>query len=215
LASRPSEERSAGAGRASTGAQNRPGPGRPPSGARERILEAGLDVLKEEGYAGLTTAKVAARSGENKALIGYHFGSKQGLVAAVGRELAESITAEVLGGLDATETVEDVVRGVMDGLWRILERDDRLARLYFDLAAVSVVEPEVRGVMQEMKSGWRKVVGDLLDGSEAASVYVIAGLEGLALERLDRGETPALRKAREMFVSSAPAALEEASPSGS
>ncbi|HEY1359799.1 MAG TPA: TetR/AcrR family transcriptional regulator [Thermoleophilaceae bacterium] len=187
----------------------RPGPGRPPSGARERILEAGLEVLKEEGYAGLTTAKVAARAGENKALIGYHFGSKQGLVAAVGREVAESITAEVIGGLEAKNTVEDVVRGLMDGLWRILDRDERLARLYFDLAAVSVVEPEVRSVMQEMKAFWREVVGDLLHGSEAASVYVIAGIEGLALERLDRGETPALKKARRMFVSSASAALSE------
>jgi AcrR family transcriptional regulator len=183
------------------------GPGRPSSGARERLLEAGLEVLKEEGYAGLTTAKVAARSGQNKALIAYHFGSKQGLVAAVGHEVSESITAEVLGGLGATDTVEDVVRGLMDGLSRILDRDERLARLYFDLAAVSVVEPDVRAVMHEMKASWRRIVGGLLGGSEAASVYVIAGLEGLALERLDRGETPSLRKARELFVSSASAVL--------
>jgi AcrR family transcriptional regulator len=189
--------------------ERRRGPGRPPSGARERILEAGLEVLKEDGYAGLTTAKVAARSGENKALIGYHFGSKQGLVSAVGREVAESITAEVLGGLEEHDTAEQVVRGLLDGLWRILDRDERLARLYFDLAAVSVVEPEVRAVMQEMKAFWRKVVGGLLQGSEAASVYVIAGIEGLALERLDRGETPALKQARELFVTSASAALSE------
>ena len=187
--------------------ERKPGPGRPPSGARERILEAGLEVLKEDGYAGLTTAKVAARSAENKALIGYHFGSKQGLVAAVGRELADSITAEVLGGLDKTDSTEDVVRGVMDGLWRILDRDERLARLYFDLAAVSVVEPDVRSVMQEMKASWREILAGLLGGSEAASVYVIAGLEGLALERLDRGETSALKRARELFVRSASAAL--------
>jgi hypothetical protein len=38
-------------------------------------------------------------------------------------------------------------------------------------------------------------------------VYVLAGLEGLALERLDRGETPALKRARELFVRSAGAAL--------
>src|SRR5690606_4356121 len=57
-------------------------PGRPSTGARERILAACIDVLKEEGYAGLTVAKVAARAGENKALVAYHFGSKQGLVAA-------------------------------------------------------------------------------------------------------------------------------------
>jgi hypothetical protein len=97
----------------------------------------------------------------------------------------------------------------MDGLWRILDRDERLARLYFDLAAVSVVEPDVRAVMQEMKARWREVVGALLDDSEAASVYVIAGLEGLALERLDRGETPALRQARELFVEAASAVLSE------
>ena len=196
--------------------ERRPGPGRPPTGARERVLEAGLEVLKAEGYAGLTTAKVAARSGENKALIGYHFGSKQGLVAAVGREVAESITNEVIGQLDEPETVEEVVQGVLDGIWRVLDRDERLARLYFDLAAVSVVEPDVRAVMREMKDLWRRVTGELLSGAadgpakrqaEAASVYVIAGIEGLALERLERGDTPALRKARELFVASAVGAL--------
>jgi AcrR family transcriptional regulator len=195
----------------------RPGPGRPSTGARERLLEAGLEVLKADGYAGLTTAKVAARAGQNKALIGYHFGSKQGLVAAVGRELAESITEEVIGGIGRTDSVSDVVRGLLAGLWRVMDRDERLARLYFDLAAVSVVEPDVRAVMREMKAQWRRVLRELLarvsDGprrsrdAEPAAVYVLAGLEGLALERLDRGETPALRRATEMFVSSAQAAV--------
>ena len=180
------------------------------------MLEAGLDVLKAEGYAGLTTAKVAARSGQNKALIAYHFGSKQGLVAAVGREVAEAITEDVLGGLGRTDRVEDVIRGVLAGLWQVLDRDERLARLYFDLAAVSVVEPDVRAVMQEMKEQWRQVLGDLLEGAddgpsrrqaEAATVFVIAAIEGLALERLDRGETPSLRRARELFVTSAVAAI--------
>jgi AcrR family transcriptional regulator len=192
------------------------GPGRPPSGARERVLEAGLEVLKADGYAGLTTAKVAARSGQNKALISYHFGSKQGLVAAVGRELAGSITEEVVGGLEGTGTVAEVVSGVLDGLWRVMDRDERLARLYFDLAAVSVVEPDVRQVMREMKGSWRQVTAALLTGAadgpparraEAAAVFVHAGLEGLALERLERGETPALERAKRMFVSSAAAAL--------
>jgi AcrR family transcriptional regulator len=192
------------------------GPGRPSSGARERLLEAGLEVLKAEGYAGLTTAKVAARSGDNKALIGYHFGSKQGLVAAVGREVSESITADVLDGLEQTERVEDLMRGVLAGLWRVMDRDERLARLYFDLAAVSVVEPDVRAIMHEMKSSWRTITAELLTGAgdgppardaEAASVYAIAGLEGLMLERLDRGQTPALERAMEMFVSSAAAVI--------
>lgn len=173
-------------------------------------------MLKAEGYAGLTTAKVAARSGENKALIGYHFGSKQGLVAAVSREVSQSITAEVLDGLEQTRSVEELVRGVLAGLWRIMDRDERVARLYFDLAAVSVVEPDVRAIMHEMKASWRTITAQLLRGAsdgppahdaEAASVYAIAGLEGLMLERLDRGETPALERAMDMFVRSAAAVI--------
>ncbi len=192
------------------------GPGRPSSGARARVLEAGMEVLKSEGYAGLTTAKVAARSGQNKALISYHFGSKQGLVAAVGHELSESITEELLGGLDDRTHVEGIVRGAVAGLGRLMDRDERLARLYFDLTAVSVVEPDVRKVMSEMKDGWRTLLAGLLgeaaDGptpkkAESGAVFVLAGLDGLALERLSTGETPALKVAQEMFVKAAAAAL--------
>lgn len=195
----------------------RRGPGRPPSGARERILEAGLQVLKRDGYAGLTTAKVAARAGENKALIGYHFGSKQGLVAAVAREVSEAITAELLEAVGQPRSVRDLARRAVAGLARIMERDQGLARLYFDLASQSIVEPEVRTIMLEMKRLYRDALRGLLartgDGprssrdAEAAVVYLIACLEGLGLEQLERGETPALRRAREMFVRSAPAVV--------
>lgn len=192
------------------------GPGRPSSGARERVLDAGLEVLKADGYAGLTTAKVAARSGQNKALISYHFGSKQGLVAAVGHELSESITEELLGGIEDRTSVEGIIRGAVEGLGRLMDRDERLARLYFDLTAVSVVEPDVRTVMSEMKDGWRTLLASVLveadDGpspkrAEAGAVFVIAGLDGLALERLSTGETPALKAAQAMFVRAAAASL--------
>jgi AcrR family transcriptional regulator len=190
----------------------RPGPGRPSTGARERILDAALHVLKTEGYAGLTTAKVAARSGQNKALIGYHFGSKQGLVAAAARELRTQMTEELLARLGRPRSLRGLASGLLDGLWAIMDEDEGLARLYFDLAARSVVDPEVRRIMQEMKAAFREVlVGllrDLEDGppprrAEAAAVYLIAGFEGLALERLDRGDTPALARATPMFVTSA------------
>ncbi len=194
------------------------GPGRPPSGARERVLDAGLQVLKEDGYAGLTTSKVAARSGQNKALIGYHFGSKDGLVAAVAREVSAAITEELLEAIGEPRTVEGVARGVVEGVARIMARDEGLARLYFDLASHSIVEPEVRAIIAEMKQGYREVLRGLLarvkDGprkssdAEAAAVYLIACLEGLALEQLERGESPGLRRAREMFVKRAPAAVD-------
>jgi TetR/AcrR family transcriptional repressor of bet genes len=182
-------------------------PGRPSSGARERLLEAGLEVLKAEGYAGASIAKVAARAGENKALVAYHFGSKQGLVAAVARELGEMITDEVVSAIGAARTPDGVIRGVADGTQRVLERDPRLARLYFDLSAVSVVEDEVRSVLREVKDLWRRTLTEFLDEAgvparerKPAVLLVMAGIEGLALEHIERGETPELRRARALFV---------------
>jgi AcrR family transcriptional regulator len=191
-------------------------PGRPSSGARERILAAALAILKADGYAGLTTAKVAAAAGENKALIAYHFGSKQGLVAAVAREVSEEITREVLEGLGEPGSVAELVRGLTAGIWRIVQRDEGLARVYFDLASQSIVEPEVQNIMRGMKAGFRGVLAELMseldDGPPArrrtaAAVYLVAGVEGLALEWLERGQTPELRQARTMFERSAPAAI--------
>jgi TetR/AcrR family transcriptional repressor of bet genes len=192
--------------------------GRPSTGARERILDAAIEVLKGEGYAGLTIAKVAARAGESKPLVAYHFGSKQRLVQASGRAVAEVITAEALGAVEGATTVEEVVSGGAEGIERLLDRDERLARLYFDLAAVSVVDPEIRKTMAQVNDGWRDVLVDLLvnatDGPSPARARVLAmmvnaGIQGLALERIERGPTPDLKRARELFVRSAVAAATE------
>jgi AcrR family transcriptional regulator len=175
-----------------------------------------MEVLKADGYAGLTTAKVAAASGESKALIAYHFGSKHGLVAAAGRELGQTITEEILLGLEGARTVEEIVSGALAGTWRLLEQDERLPRVYFDLNAVSVVEDEIRAVMREVKGGFRTVlVGLLREADDPVSardapvlaVLIIAGIEGLCLERIERGDTADLRRARERFVRSIVAGL--------
>ena len=186
--------------------------GRPSTGARERILDAAIEVLKADGYAGLTIAKVAARAGESKPLVVYHYGSKQGLVGAAGRAIAEMITDEVLAAIDGATTIEAVVRGVDTGVERVLDEDERVARLYFDLAAVSVVDPEVRRTIAEVNAQWRQVLVRLLteasDGLTPArarvlTVMVIAGVQGMTLERIERGATPERKRARELFVTAA------------
>jgi AcrR family transcriptional regulator len=186
--------------------------GRPSTGARERILEAAIEVLKSDGFAGLTIAKVAAAAGESKPLVVYHYGSKQGLVQAAGRAIAEMITERVLASVDGAATVEAVIRGVAAGIEEVLDRDDRVARLYFDLAAVSVVDPEIRETITEVNEQWRTVLTRLLtEASDALpaprarvlTVMIIAGMQGMTLERIERGQTPEREQARELFIQSA------------
>jgi AcrR family transcriptional regulator len=189
-------------------------PGRPPSGAPERILAAGYEVLKREGYAGLTTAKVAAASGQNKALIAYYFGSKQGLIAAVARRVSEQLTEEVLGEMGEPASARELVERLTAGVWRAMDRDEGLQRVYFDLASQSVVDRKVSEIMLEMKAGHRAILRELLRGLpepppardlDGIVVFLVAGLEGLALERLGRGDSAGLQRARAHFVEAASA----------
>jgi hypothetical protein len=71
-------------------------------------------------------------------------------------------------------------------------------------------------MFSEMKANFRATLRELLgqidDGPtprerDAVAVYLMAGVEGLALERLDRGETPELRRARDLWTRSAAAAI--------
>jgi AcrR family transcriptional regulator len=202
-----------------TGTQRRPG--RPATGAPERILEAGYEVMAREGYAGMTTAKIAAASGQNKSLIPYYFGSKQGLVAAVARRVAETITEEVLAGLGDPRTARELVQGLVAGISRVMDRDEGLLRVYFDLASQSVVDLEVGKILLELKEGYRAILRELVRALPSGPkpghldgivVFLIAGLEGLSLERIERGETVALEQARGLFVESASRVISADSP---
>ena len=71
--------------------------------------------------------------------------------------------------------------------------------------------------MIEMKQGHRAILREVLRGLDAEipateldaiAVFIISGLEGLSLERLDRGDSPALRRAREIFIDVGDAAIE-------
>ncbi len=50
--------------------------------ARQRLLEAGLALFAEHGYAGTSTRAIAEAAGTNVAAIRYYFGDKQGLYRA-------------------------------------------------------------------------------------------------------------------------------------
>jgi AcrR family transcriptional regulator len=192
-------------------------PGRPASDAPERILNAAYEVLRNDGYVGLTTAKVAAKSGQNKAMISYYFGSKRGLVAATARRVSETLTDRVLAEVDGARTPGELVNAMTDALWEVMDRDPGLQRVYFDLSSHAVVDKEVGGIMLEMKEGHRAIVREVLRGLsveiaadelDAIAIFIISGLEGLSLERLDRGDSAALRRAREIFIRSAIDAIE-------
>ena len=64
-------------------------------GHREQLLIAARELLEDKGYAHITARDLVAASGTNLASIGYHFGSKAGLLNTALGEIFEQWAAQL------------------------------------------------------------------------------------------------------------------------
>ena len=71
-----------------------------PPDTRTQILDAAERLFAERGYRGTSVRAITELAGANLAAVGYHFGSKAELVAAVVRRVIEPINAAQSDGLD-------------------------------------------------------------------------------------------------------------------
>jgi AcrR family transcriptional regulator len=69
---------------------------------RTQILDAAERLFAEHGYRGTSVRAITTLAGANLAAVGYHFGSKAELMAAVARRVVEPLTAAQCARLDET-----------------------------------------------------------------------------------------------------------------
>jgi AcrR family transcriptional regulator len=88
--------------------------GRPPSGGREEILRATLELLRERGMARLTTREVAERAGVSEGSVFYHFEDRFGLLRAVFESSLEPLHLQLpdLADDDLATTVTRMSEGI-------------------------------------------------------------------------------------------------------
>ncbi len=63
--------------------------------ARDRLLEAAIDVFGRDGFEAATTRSITSKAGVNIAAIPYYFDSKEGLYKAVVTHIVETIQTQV------------------------------------------------------------------------------------------------------------------------
>ncbi|MEM9623171.1 MAG: TetR/AcrR family transcriptional regulator [Pseudomonadota bacterium] len=101
---------------------------------RDRILDTAELLIIEHGYAGTSLRAIANQADVNLAATHYHFGSKQGLIAAVIHRRMAPISAARLTALDSLEagpqplTIRAVVKAFLTPLY-FDERNELLAVL--------------------------------------------------------------------------------------
>jgi AcrR family transcriptional regulator len=179
------------------------------------ILAAARTCLFSDGYAGLSTRKIAQTAGVPLSQVHYHFGSKQGMVLAL-------LAAENRRRLDRQTSMY----AQEAPLWRRYEQacdfleddiDSGFVRILQEMIAAGWSTPEIAVAAKEMLAGWYEVLtnvareaAETLGGlgpftpEEMASLIgnVFIGSEALLLLGFDRHEIPirsALRRIGELI----------------
>jgi AcrR family transcriptional regulator len=136
---------------------------------REEILTATLEQVDRLGLAATRVADVAQALGVSSALVFYHFGTKDVLLAeafahAVRRDL-DGLDRAVARGTDPVDRVRRVVRlygptGDAPG-WR----------LWIDAWALAQREPEIRKVLRHLDRRWNAVLQEVIEHGVAEGAF--------------------------------------------
>jgi AcrR family transcriptional regulator len=143
------------------------------------LLEAAKKVLRQNGYAGLSTRDVAAAAGLPLSQIHYHFGSKQGMVLA----LFEYLNAQLLdrqNALFGDETLK--LSEQWDRACDYLDDDiaSGYVRVLQELTAASWSDAEVAKVIRAGLIIWFNLITELASKAERE----LGGLGPLAAEEV-------------------------------
>lgn len=119
---------------------------------KDRIIEAALETLKEEGFAGTSARSIAKRGGFNQALIFYHFGTINDLLLAALDRTSEVRMAKYRDAVRGIDSVQEAVRVATD-----LYREDLASghiTVLSELIAGSLDRPDLAPEILKRNEPW-------------------------------------------------------------
>jgi AcrR family transcriptional regulator len=133
-------------------------------GTRALIIEAARRRLLADGYAGLSTRKVAEEAGVPLSQLHYHFGSKGGLIRALFEDENQRLLER-----QVRMYAEDVP------LWQRYERacdfleddlDSGYVRVLQEMVAAGWSNDEIRDAVRELLGGWYELLAEVAREAE-------------------------------------------------
>jgi AcrR family transcriptional regulator len=144
----------------------------------KRILDAGVRVLDREGFGGLTFERIAAESGENGALIRYHFGSKAGLIRAIVDAVLFSQARGLIQRLAPLKPGKERREALLDRRRDVAVEPTTYKRM-FEVYPAALRDPELKPKLRDLMRWYRKL-NAWVYGSEHPDEKEQAALEPLA-----------------------------------
>lgn len=126
----------------------------------ERLLDAALEVYSSVGQPGFTVQAVTARSGVSLGSLYHHFGSFEGLAAALYTRCMEQLCRDVITALERSRTARTGVRALVESYLRFTEERPDVA-LFIHVSSHSAYLAShadqiqaAREPMREAIAGW-------------------------------------------------------------
>lgn len=117
---------------------------------RRALVEATAACLVEEGYAALTTRRVAERAGVAQSTLMHHFPTRETLLVEAVSHLALQLAQRALAEIDLAALRRPELReAVLDEAWRQFSSPQALAAAQLWVAAWS--EPELAETLRELE----------------------------------------------------------------
>jgi len=179
------------------------GPSLPAGTARDRLLAAAIEHFARRGIGDLSLRSMADRLGTSHRMLIYHFGSRDGLLAAVVHAVEED-QREALAML-AAETDRPPMEQVRRFWARVADATEVYGRLFFELASDALYDrPHAGEFRAELIDPWLAPLAELwervgIDRADAPA-YARLGLgaaRGLLLDLLATGDRAAVDEAAE------------------
>jgi AcrR family transcriptional regulator len=175
--------------------------------SREELLTAAVDHCAENGLGDLSLRRLGTAIGSSHRMLIYHFGSRDGLLTAIVREV-EQRQRQALAA-DLAELAGDPVAAARR-MWRRLSGPELAAteRLFYELYGRALAgDPGAAPLLDDIVRGWvEPLVKELSRGSGAYWLtrhdvrLGLAVMRGLLLDVLATGDVEETTEALETFL---------------
>lgn len=182
----------------------------PNLGARERLLEAAIDIFGRHGYEAATTRMITAEAGANIAAIPYYFGGKEGLYRAVISHVVESFNQEIGGVLEDLQTISG--NGAIDRDLALAKLEQLIEGLLQLVVGSTIGERFARIIMREQtypSSAYEQIYSGVMEPVLNTTAMLVMAASGESSEHRAKlrsmtiiGQVLTFRFARETIVRS-------------
>jgi AcrR family transcriptional regulator len=175
-----------------------------PVAARERTLGHVIEHVAAHGLADSSLRELAAAIGSSHRMLLYHFGSREGLVAAIVQRIEADQRALLSTLAEQADSPTDLVRRQ----WAVLSDPAMwpFIRLFFEATALALHgRPGTEGFLDSLTDTWLRDAATIADGlglqvDEAELRLGVALLRGLLLDAVASGNPTGPTQSLERYL---------------